>query len=510
MDTGFFSSMCGETASTEEGTEKQAAFMPLAARLAPSSIEEFFGQENILGKGKLLRRAIEAGTLKSAVFYGPPGCGKTALARFIASKANAKTFDLNAVMAGVSDLKKIIDYAKGLSAGIAKRQKVLLVLDEIHHFNRTQQDVLLPSVERGDIILIGMTTENPFFYINQALLSRFIVVEFKPLGIRALEGIFDRALHHKNGLAGLSLDIDAEAKKYLVDNSSGDARRLLNALELAAITTKPDSGGTRHIDLAVAEESIQRRSLRYDKSSDEHYDHISAFIKSMRGSDPDAAVYWLAKMLQAGEDPRFIARRILICASEDVGNANPMALVLAQSAFNAVQVLGMPESRIILSQAAVYVASSPKSNAAYMAIGEAEAEVRGGRERPVPLHLRDGSRDGDAFGHGKGYKYPHDYPGHYVKQEYMPYHKIFYRPSENGFEIEIGKRLRRLRGEKAYAAVKTAAAQPESSSGGENAQAEKMSAAPENAAAENGGNSQSCGENPGNNSAGKKEQENNL
>lgn len=469
MNTSFFDRTDGDSEYMSDETEKQSAFIPLAARLAPASLEEFYGQENILGKGKLLRRAIEAGTLKSAVFYGPPGCGKTALARFIASKANAKTFDLNAVMAGVADLKKIIDYARGLSSGIVKRQKVLLVLDEIHHFNRTQQDVLLPSVERGDIILIGMTTENPFFYINQALLSRFIVVEFKPLGKQALEGILDRAVYHKNGLSELNLDITPEAKKYLVDNSSGDARRLLNALELAAVTTKADSEGTRHIDIAVAEESIQRRSIRYDKSSDEHYDHISAFIKSMRGSDPDAAVYWLAKMLQAGEDPRFIARRILICASEDVGNANPMALVLAQSAFNAVQVLGMPESRIILSQAAVYVASSPKSNAAYIAIGEAEEEVRSGRERPVPLHLRDSSRDGEALGHGKGYKYPHDYPGHYVKQEYMPYHKIFYRPSENGFEIEIGKRLRRLRGEKDSVAVVTAAGSQEKSSGHKNA-----------------------------------------
>ncbi|MCR4820005.1 MAG: replication-associated recombination protein A [Elusimicrobiales bacterium] len=432
----------------EDKENEHASEIPLAARLAPKTLEEFFGQENILGEGKLLRRAIEAGTLKSAVFFGPPGCGKTALARFIASKADAKTFDLNAVMAGVADLKKIIDFARSMSRGIAKRQKVLLVLDEIHHFNRTQQDVLLPSVERGEIILIGMTTENPFFYINQALLSRFIVVEFKQLGFKALEGIFERALKHKEGLALLKACFTPEAKRYLIDNSSGDARRLLNAAELAAITTKPGEDGIRHIDLAVAEESIQRRSLRYDKSSDEHYDHISAFIKSMRGSDPDAAAYWLAKMLEAGEDPRFIARRILICASEDVGNANPMALVLAQSAFNAVQVLGMPESRIILSQAAIYVASSPKSNASYLAINEASSEALHGPERPVPLHLRDGSRDGDALGHGKGYKYPHDYPGHYVKQEYMPKHKIFYRPSENGFEIEIGRRLRRLRGEK--------------------------------------------------------------
>ncbi len=424
------------------------AYSPLAARLAPKELDEFAGQEDILGPGKLLRRAIEADNLKSAVFFGPPGCGKTALARYVASRANAKVFELNAVLAGVPDLRKIIEYSKGLGSGLAARQRVLLVLDEIHHFNRTQQDVLLPSVEKGEIILIGMTTENPFFYINQALLSRFIVVEFKPLSAAHLADIFDRALAHREGLADLKAQVTPGAKKYLVENSSGDARRLLNALELAAVTTKPGKDGVRKIDEAVARESIQRRSLRYDRSSDEHYDHISAFIKSMRGSDPDAAVYWLAKMLEAGEDPRFVARRILICASEDVGNANPMALVLAQSAFNAAEVLGMPEARIILAQAAIYVACSPKSNASYMAVNEAQAEVKNGVERAVPMHLRDASKDGDALGHGKGYKYPHSYEGHYVKQEYMPDPRTFYEPSDQGFEIEIGKRLKRLRGGK--------------------------------------------------------------
>lgn len=424
------------------------AYSPLAARLAPKALEEFAGQEEILGPGKLLRRAIEADNLKSAVFFGPPGCGKTALARFIASRANAKVFELNAVMAGVPDLRKIIEYSRGLGAGFAKSQRVLLVLDEIHHFNRTQQDVLLPSVEKGEIILIGMTTENPFFYINQALLSRFIVVEFKPLKAEHLSAILDRALAHPEGLAPLKPEVSPGAKKYLVENSSGDARRLLNALELGIVTTKPGKDGRRLIDEAVARESIQRRSLRYDRSSDEHYDHISAFIKSMRGSDPDAAVYWLAKMLEAGEDPRFVARRILICASEDVGNANPMALVLAQSAFSAAQMLGMPEARLVLAQAAIYVACSPKSNAAYMAVNAAQQEVKNGAEREVPMHLRDGSKDGEALGHGKGYKYPHDFDGHYVRQEYMPGHKIFYEPTDQGFEIEIGKRLKRLRGDK--------------------------------------------------------------
>ncbi|MCX5792014.1 MAG: replication-associated recombination protein A [Elusimicrobia bacterium] len=424
------------------------AFAPLAARLAPRDLADFSGQEHILGEGKLLRRAIEADTLKSAVFFGPPGSGKTALARYIASRANAKTFDLNAVMAGVADLKKIIEFSRGLGGGLAQRQRVLLVLDEIHHFNRTQQDVLLPSVEKGEIILIGMTTENPFFYINQALLSRFIVVEFKQLSTEHLSAIFDRALTAAAGLKDLNPEVTPGAKSYLVENSSGDARRLLNALELAVITTKPGPGGLRVIDESVARESIQRRSLRYDRSSDEHYDHISAFIKSMRGSDPDAAVYWLAKMLEAGEDPRFVARRILICASEDVGNANPMALMLAQSAFSAAEVLGMPEARIILAQAAIYVACSPKSNAAYMAVNEAQEEVREGAERAVPMHLRDASKDGKALGHGQGYKYPHAFEGHYVKQEYMPDPKTFYRPTEQGFEAEIAKRLKRLRGEK--------------------------------------------------------------
>jgi putative ATPase len=379
------------------------------------------------------------------VFYGPSGAGKTALAGYISSRTKARTFELNAVTAGVAELKKILEFSKGLSGGFAKKQRILLILDEIHHFNRTQQDVLLPSVEKGEVILIGMTTENPFFYINGALLSRSIVVEFKTLEESHLRKILARALTEERGLKNLNVELSGDAADYLVSNSMGDARRLLNALELAVVTTKPGSSGKRNVDLDTARESIQKRSLRYDKSSDEHYDHISAFIKSMRGSDPDAAVYWLAKMLEAGEDPRFLARRILICASEDVGNANPMALLVAQSAFKSVEVLGMPESRITLAQAAIYVAVSPKSNASYMAINKAMAEVANGPERPVPMHLRDASKDGEALGHGKGYKYPHDFPNHYVKQEYMPEPKKFYKPGEQGFEAEISKRLKRLR-----------------------------------------------------------------
>jgi len=434
----------------EENSEAAEAgeSAPLAARMAPLELDEFAGQEHILGPGKLLRRAIEADSLQSAVFFGPSGAGKTALAGYISSRTKARTFELNAVTAGVAELKKILEFSKGVSGGFAKKQRVLLILDEIHHFNRTQQDVLLPSVEKGDVILIGMTTENPFFYINGALLSRSIVVEFKTLEEDHLRKILARALAEERGLKSFKVDLSAEAADYLVSNSMGDARRLLNALELAVVTTRPDAKGRRTISQDIARESIQRRSLRYDKSSDEHYDHISAFIKSMRGSDPDAAVYWLARMLSAGEDPRFLARRILICASEDVGNANPMALLVAQSAFKSVEMLGMPESRITLAQAAIYVAVSPKSNASYLAIDAAMAEVAGGAERPVPMHLRDASRDGEALGHGRGYKYPHDFPGHHVKQEYMPDPKRFYKPTEQGFEAEISKRLKRLRGEK--------------------------------------------------------------
>jgi putative ATPase len=316
----------------------------------------------------------------------------------------------------------------------------LVLIDEIHHFNRTQQDVLLPSVERGDILLIGMTTENPSFYVNAALLSRFTAFEFQPLTEAHLKAILDRALSEKRGLAELKLKLAPEAVQHLTRMAAGDARKLLNALELAALSTAASHDGLRHITLAVAEESIQRRSIRYDKKSDDHYDHMSAFIKSMRGSDPDAAVYWMAKMLSAGEDPRFIARRILICASEDVGNADFRALLIASAAFQAAEVLGMPEARIPLAQAAIYVACAPKSNAAYLAIDAAMQEAQNGASREVPLHLRDASLDGKTRGHGQGYKYPHDYPGHYTPQEYMPDPKRFYEPTDQGDEKRLKNR----------------------------------------------------------------------
>ncbi|NLO92063.1 MAG: replication-associated recombination protein A [Elusimicrobia bacterium] len=427
----------------EAASARARGALPLAARLAPSRLEDFFGQEELLSEGKLLRRLIEADKLASAVFFGPPGCGKTALARYIASRSGAHTEELNAAVAGVAELRKTLDAAQfRLQSG----ERTLLILDEIHHFNRTQQDVLLPSVERGQIILIGLTTENPFFYVNSALVSRFAVFEFKPLGAKQLEGIVRRAAADgESGLGAYKLELEPKAMEHLVSQSGGDARRLLNALELAALTTKPGKDGKRLITLRVAEESIQKRAVRYDKSSDDHYDHISAFIKSMRGSDPDAAAYWLAKMLAAGEDPRFLARRILICASEDVGNADPVALMVAEAAFRACEVLGMPEARIPLGQAAVYVACAPKSNAAYLAIDGALDEVKNGPAREVPLHLRDASLDGEQRGHGKGYKYPHDFPGHYTPQEYMPDHKIFYNPTDQGREAQIAERLARLR-----------------------------------------------------------------
>ena len=410
-------------------------FMPLAARQAPKTIEDFAGQPHLLGPGKMLRRLLETDTLKSAVFFGPPGCGKTATARYVASRTQAHVVELNAAAAGVADLKKVLTEAKErMRTPTFEERRTLVILDEIHHFNKTQQDVLLPSVERGDIILIGITTENPYFYINNALLSRFSVFEFKPLAESDLRKILVRAAQKEN------VKLSDDAAQYFITQANGDGRKLLNALEIAVLTTEPDKDGLKQVDLAVAQECIQKRHLNYDKKGDEHYDIISAFIKSMRGSDPDAAVYWLARMLESGEDPRFIARRILICASEDVGLAEPAALMIAQAAFKAAEVLGMPEVRIPLAHAAIYVACAPKSNSAYLAIDAALKEVREGKLRRVPDHLRSGMKN-------VGYKYAHDFPNHYVKQQYMPSPVQFFHPTNQGKEGPLIERWRRLRGE---------------------------------------------------------------
>ncbi|MDR1684290.1 MAG: replication-associated recombination protein A [Elusimicrobiota bacterium] len=418
----------------KERQSSQAAAMPLAARLAPKTLGDFAGQQEILGPGKMLRRLIEADKVRSAVFFGPPGVGKTALARFIAAGTKAHVTELNAAAAGVGDLKKVIEQARLRIENNFEEKRTLVILDEIHHFNKTQQDVLLPSVESGQITLIGLTTENPYFYINNALLSRFSVFEFKALVNEDLEKIVKRAAKIEN------FKIDKDALNFLVVQSNGDARRLLNALELAIITT-PYEGGPKKITFDIIKDCIQKRHLNYDKKGDEHYDIISAFIKSMRGSDPDATVYWLARMLESGEDPRFIARRIFICAAEDVGLAEPTAVVLAEAAFKSAEVLGMPEVRIPLAEAAIYVACAPKSNAAYLAIDAALDEVKNGPRRSVPAHLRSGFKN-------EGYKYAHDFPNHYVEQEYMPSPKKFYNPTEQGKEKTIKDRQQNLRKKK--------------------------------------------------------------
>jgi len=407
---------------------------PLALRMSPQSLDEWAGQNDLLGEGKLLRRAIVADRLSSAIFYGPPGCGKSALARMIARKTQAEVEELNAVTAGVADVRAVIERAKERRSMAG--QRTLLILDEIHRFNRSQQDALLPDVERGLITLIGLTTENPFFYVNHALLSRAQAFEFKTLTKEALEKILNNALSDPTrGLGLQKIDLAPEARAHFLEQSNGDARRLLNALELAAMTTKPDASGPIRITLAIAEECVQKRSLVYDKHGDQHYDIISVFIKSMRGSDPDAALYWMARMLASGEDPRFIARRIIICASEDVGNADPQALVVAHAALGAAELVGMPEARIPLAQACTYIATAPKSNAAYLAIDRALEEVEKGPRREVPGPMRDShNRKGD-------YHYPHDFPGHFTPQSYWPDPKVLYHPSELGYEAEIKKRL---------------------------------------------------------------------
>ncbi len=431
----------------ENTLEKES---PLASRLRPRTLDEVVGQKHIIGRDKLLYRAIKADKLGSVIFYGPPGTGKTTLAKVIANTTSADFKQINATAAGKKDMEEVVNAAKS-SMGMYGRKTILFV-DEIHRFNKGQQDYLLPFVEDGTLILIGATTENPYFEVNGALISRSRIFELKPLDREDILELIHRAVNDKErGMGAYDAAIDEDAALFLADTANGDARAALNAVELGVLTTERGQDGIIHIDLAVAQECIQKRVVRYDKNGDNHYDTVSAFIKSMRGSDPDAAVYYLARMLYAGEDIKFIARRIMICAAEDVGNADPQALTVAVSAAQAVERIGLPEAQIILSQAVTYVASAPKSNAACMAVFKAMEEVRTGRTMPVPVHLQDKHYKGaEKLGHGAGYKYAHDYPKHYVKQQYLPdglEGRVFYEPSDNGYERQIREHMEWLKGE---------------------------------------------------------------
>ncbi len=431
----------------EQNKEKES---PLASRLRPTTLEEVVGQQHIIGKDKLLYRAIKADKLQSVIFYGPPGTGKTTLAKVIAKTTSAEFMQINATSAGKKDMEAVIEKAKQMQGMYGKR--TILFIDEIHRFNKGQQDYLLPFVEDGTVTLIGATTENPYFEVNGALISRSIIFELKPLEKEDIKTLLHRALEDmEKGMGAYHAVADEDALEFLADVSNGDARSALNAIELGILTTERSADGLIHITLDVASECIQKRVIKYDKNGDSHYDNISAFIKSMRGSDPDAAVYYLAKMLYAGEDVTFIARRIMICASEDVGNADPNALTVAVSAAQAVERLGMPEARIVLAQAVTYVASAPKSNAAYMAVDKALGVVRESRTAPVPTYLCDAHYKGAAkLGRGLGYKYAHDYPNHYVEQQYLPdaYKDMkFYEPTENGYEQTIREYFKKIKQE---------------------------------------------------------------
>lgn len=420
---------------------------PLASRLRPKTLDDFVGQEKIVGKGTLLYRAIMADKLSSVIFYGPPGTGKTTLAKIIAGSTKSEFVQINATTAGKKDITDAVNRAKDIYA--MYRRRTILFIDEIHRFNKGQQDALLPFVEDGTIILIGATTENPYFEVNKALLSRSVIFELKPLAPSDIEKIIKRALSDKeNGMGSYNATIDDDALRFICDISNGDARIALNAIELAVLTTERSENGIIHITLDVAQQCVQKRAISYDKDGDNHYDIISAFIKSMRGSDPDAAIYYLAKMLYAGEDPKFIARRIVICASEDVGNADPQAIVVAVAAAHALDFIGMPEARINLAQAAAYVACAPKSNSSVMAIDSAMSDVAHIKVSGVPNHLRDSHYPGAAeLGHGKSYKYAHDFPNNYVEQQYLPDELIgkkYYVLSDNGYENEIKKWFKKI------------------------------------------------------------------
>ena len=421
---------------------------PLASRLRPKTLDQVVGQEHIIGKDKLLYRAIKADKISSIIFYGPPGTGKTTLAKVIANTTSADFMQLNATVAGKKDMEDVVAKAKQNMA--MSGRKTILFVDEIHRFNKGQLDYLLPFVEDGTIILIGATTENPYFEVNSALISRSIVFELHPLSVENIKTLILRAVNDKtDGMGIYNGVIDDDAVMFLAEISNGDARTALNAVELGILTTDPAQDGKIHITLEVAQQCVQKRALKYDKSGDNHYDTISAFIKSMRGSDPDAAVYYLSRMLYAGESVDFISRRILICAAEDVGMANPQALVVANAAAQAVHQVGMPEAQIILSEAVIYVASSPKSNSACNAIFAANEVVRSTVTAKVPAHLQDAHYKGSAkLGHGIGYKYAHDYPNHYVKQQYLPdglEDSRFYEPGDLGYEVEVKNYFKKIK-----------------------------------------------------------------
>ena len=423
---------------------------PLASRMRPTTLDEVVGQQHIIGKDKLLYRARKADKLSSIIFYGPPGTGKTTLAKVIANTTSAEFMQINATSAGKKDMEEVISKAKDNQGMYGK--KTILFIDEIHRFNKGQQDYLLPFVEDGTIVLIGATTENPYFEVNGALLSRSVIFELKKLSNEDIRELLKRAVTDvEKGMGSYNAQIDDEALDFLADVCNGDARAALTAIELGVLTTDRSEDGIIHIDINVASECIQKRVISYDKNGDNHYDTVSAFIKSMRGSDPDAAVYYLARMLYAGEDVKFIARRIMILASEDIGNADPMAMVVAAACAQEVERVGMPESQIILAQAVTYMACAPKSNSAVEAISKAMNCVRETKTPSVPTHLQDAHyKSSSKLGHGVGYKYAHDYPNHYVKQQYLPdglENEVFYEPSDNGYEKKIQEHLKKIKGE---------------------------------------------------------------
>ena len=434
------------------GADEMDQAMPLAARMRPRTPDEFVGQEHFFGDGRLLRRMLDADRLSSVIFYGPPGTGKTSLAHVVANTTEAHYVEINAATSNVPEARKLLAGAQQRKQH--QRVRTVLFVDELHRFNRAQQDILLPDVERGTIILIGATTHNPFFSINSPLISRSQIFEFKPLTEDEVNTVMRHALaDEERGLGGRHIDARDDALAHLAVMSDGDARRALNALEVGVLSSQPNDAGVIVFDLPTAEESVQRKAIDYDRDEDAHYDVASAFIKSMRGSDPDAALYWMAKMIEAGEDPRFIARRMVICAAEDVGNAAPMALVLATSAMHAAEFVGLPEARIILAQAVTYIACCPKSNAAYLAIDKALQDVREGRTLPVPDDLKSaGYRGAQRLGRGEGYQYAHDHDDHWVAQDYIPCDRVYYEPTDQGSEARFKQRLEELRARKRKAA----------------------------------------------------------